>query len=311
MLLSVVFSFRNEEQGLDELIKRVKAAIEPAGMDFEMIFVNDDSTDRSLEILEKNRESDKRIKIITMSRRFGIHPCVIAGLRHAQGDAIVYMDADLQDPPEVIPQLIEKWTAGADVVNTVRTERLGENAFKMWLTRRAYQIINRISDISLPQNMGDFKLLSRRVVEELLLLQENDPFMRGLVRWVGFRQESVYYVRDARFAGKTHFSLFGSGPAKEFIRGVTSFSAVPLYFTLIMGIFVSLMSFLMIAYVLTVWSLGLAVPGWAGVMCTVLFLSGMLLLSNGFSGIYIGRIYEQVKNRPLYIIKNKRGFDEN
>lgn len=310
MLVSVVLSFRNEEQVLDELIKRIRDAIGPTGCDFELVFVDDDSTDRSPEILRKHREADPRIKFITMSRRFGVHPCVIAGLRHARGDAVIYMDSDLQDPPELIPELIEKWKAGADVVNTVRTRRLGENFLKMWVTRKAYQIINFVSDINLPQNMGDFKLLSRRVIDELLRIQENDPFMRGLVRWVGFRQETVHYTREARFAGRTHFSLFGPGPASEFIRGTTSFSAAPLYVTLVLGIIVSFLSFLLIIYVLTVWFMGLAVPGWAGVMCTVSFLGGMILLSNGISGVYIGRIYEQVKNRPLYIIKDKAGFHE-
>jgi len=310
MLLSIVFSFRNEEKVLDELIKRVKIAIEAAGADFEIIFVNDDSSDRSLYILTRHRQADPRIKIINMSRRFGVHPCVIAGLRHAKGDAVVYMDTDLQDPPELIPQMIEKWKAGADVVNTVRTKRLGENAFKMWLTMKAYQVINAVSDINLPPNTGDFKLLSRRVVDELLLLEENDPFMRGLVRWVGFRQETIFYTREARFAGKTHFTLLGPGPVKEFIRGITSFSAAPLYITLFLGLLISLSAFALILYVLIVWSMGLAVPGWAGVMITLLFLGGIIMLSNGVTGIYIGRIYEQVKNRPLYIVKDKSGFDE-
>ncbi len=310
MLLSVVFSFRNEEKVLDELIRRVKESAKKTGLDSEIIFVNDDSTDKSADIIQKHQTIDSSIKLINMSKRFGVHPCVIAGLRHAKGDAIVYMDTDLQDPPEVIPQLVEKWKAGADVVNTVRTKRLGENPFKMWLTKKAYQVINFVSDINLPPNMGDFKLLSRRVVDELLQIQETDPFMRGLVRWIGFKQETVYYVREARYAGKTHFSLFGSGPVKEFIRGIASFSAAPLYASVIVGILVSFCSFAFIIYVLIVWLMGLAVPGWAGVMIAVLLLGGMILFSNGLNGIYIGRIYEQVKNRPLYIIKNKIGFDE-
>lgn len=310
MLISVVLSFRNEEKGLDELIRRLKASLAPTGHEFELVFVNDDSTDRSLAILLEHRQADSRVKIITMSRRFGVHPCVIAGLDHARGDAVVYMDSDLQDPPELIPQLIDKWQEGADVVNTIRSKRLGESRFKLWVTGKAYTLINTVADINIPRNMGDFKLLSRRVVDELLKIRENDPFMRGLVRWVGFRQETVYYTREARFAGRTHFALFGLGPAKEFIRGVTSFSAAPLYFALFLGIAVSLLSFLLIGYVLTVWSMGLAVPGWAGVMCTVSFLGGVTLIANGFSGIYIGRIYEQVKNRPLYIVKDRAGFDD-
>lgn len=310
MLLSVIFSFRNEETVLQELVLRVISAIGPLGLDFEIIFVNDDSNDRSLEILRKLRESDKRIKIINMSRRFGVHPCVIAGLKHAKGDAVVYMDTDLQDPPELIPQLVEEWRAGADVVNTVRTERAGESALKLWLTKKAYRIINFLSDIDLPVNMGDFKLLSRTVVDELLKIDEQDLFMRGLVRWVGFKQETVYYKREARFAGKTHFSLFGTGPAKEFIRGLTSFSLAPLYFALIIGGLVSISSFILTGYVLITYAMGLNVQVWTVVLISTLFLGGMILLTNGFLGLYIGRIHNQVKNRPLYIIKEKIGIDD-
>jgi polyisoprenyl-phosphate glycosyltransferase len=309
MFLSIVFSFRNEEKGLEELVRRVKSSIKPVVKKYEIIFVNDDSSDASLEILLKLRKKDTNIKIINMSRRFGVHPCVIAGLRHAKGNAVVYMDSDLQDPPELIPQLVEKWKSGAEVVNTVRKKRLGENIIKLWITKFAYKIINSISSIDLPSNMGDFKLLDRRGVNELLKIEEADPFMRGLIRWVGFKQETVYYVRESRFTGDTHFSLFGSGPAKEFIRGIASFSTKPLYFVIFLGLLVSFASFVMIVYVFIIWTKGLAVPGWAGVMLTLLLLGGMILISNGVNGIYIGRVYEQVKHRPLYIIKDKTGFN--
>jgi len=311
VLLSVVFSFRNEEDVLDELISRVKNALEPLKMDFEIIFVNDDSTDGSLAAILRHRGADKRVKVINMSRRFGVHPCFLAGFRHASGDAVVYLDADLQDPPELIPKLVERWMAGADVVNTVRTRRLGENPFRMWLTRRAYQIINAVSDIDLPVNMGDFKLLSRRVVDELLRIEEYDPFMRGLVRWVGFRQETILYTRDARFAGKTHFSLLRSAnPTKEFLRGLTSFSAAPLYVSLIYGFAVSFLSFVYLVVVVIQKLMGINLPGWTALMATSLFLGGNILLANGFLGIYVGRIYNQVKHRPLYIVKDRHGFSD-
>lgn len=311
LMLSVVFSFRNESSGLETLVKRVTDSLQPLGIGFELIFVNDDSTDNSLDILMRLRETDKRIKIITMSRRFGVHPCVLAGMRHATGDAVVYMDSDLQDPPELIPKMIEKWKGGADVVNTVRTKRLGENPLRMWLTRRAYQVINAISDIDLPVNMGDFKLLSRRTVNEILRINEYDPFMRGLVRWVGFRQETILYTRDARYAGTTHFSLFRStGPTKEFLRGLTSFSAAPLYISLIYGFVISLISFFYLIVVVIDKFLGNNLPGWTAIMAATLFLGGNVLLTNGFLGLYIARIYNQVKNRPLFIIRDTIGLSE-
>lgn len=311
MLLSIVFSFRNEETVLDELLKRVRNTLDPlAGIGYELIFVNDDSTDNSLSILLKWRAIDKRIKIINMSRRFGTHPCKMAGFKYAKGDAVIYLDSDLQDPPELIPQMIDKWKNGADVINTVREKRLGENVFKMWLTKKAYKIINYVSDINLPENMGDFKLLSRRVVNELIKLNDYDPYMRGLVRWVGFKQETVYYTREARFSGETHYSLLGTGPIKEFIRGITAFSAAPLYVAILVGLFTSFMSFVLIAYVLYIKFSGLSVPGWAGPMVAILFFGGIILFTNGLLGIYVGRIYDQVKNRPHYIVESTHGLDE-
>jgi dolichol-phosphate mannosyltransferase len=310
MLLSVVFSFRNEEAVLDELIRRVTAAVEPLDADLELIFVNDDSTDRSLEILERHRRADPRVRIITMSRRFGVHPCTMAGLRHARGEAVIYMDADLQDPPELIPELVARYRAGAEVVHTRRTKRLGEGFFKLWVTRRAYGVINALSDIGLEPEVGDFKLLARRVVDELVRLEEADPFMRGLVRWVGFRQETVPYTREARHAGATHFRLLGGGPVREFLRGVTSFSAAPLYFAVILGLLVVLVSAGLTVYVLAVWRMGLAVPGWAGPMVAVSFLNGTVLLTNGLTALYVARIHDAVNRRPLYIIRSKAGFDD-
>jgi len=310
MLLSIVFSFRNEELNLEELLVRLRTVLEPLSLDHELIFVNDNSTDKSFSILEKQRETDKRIKIINMSRRFGNHPCVMAGLHYAHGDAVIYMDTDLQDPPELIPQMVEKWRQGADVVNMMRIKRLGESPLKMWVTKQAYKIINFISDIDLQENVGDFKLLSRRVVNELVKLNEYDPYMRGLVRWVGFKQEVIHYVRQARFSGETHFSIFGTGPIKEFIRGITGFSAAPLYFAMLFGVLISLMSFLLIIYVLYCKFVEISVPGWAGPMVAILFLGGIILITNGLLGLYIGRIYNQVKNRPHYIIESTHGFED-
>ncbi len=245
-----------------------------------------------------------------MSRCFGYTPCVLAGLEKAKGDAVIYMDCDLQDPPELIPQLIEKWQSGADVVHTTRTKRHGESPIKMLLTRLAYKAINLFSKISIPENTGDFKLFSRRALNEVLKLREDDPFMRGLSLWVGFRQEFIYYERKKRYSGATHFSLFRSlNPAKEFIRGVTSFSVAPLYFALFMGMAVSVCAFCYLAYIIVSRvCFGMHLPGWQAMMATMLFLGGTILFTVGVLGIYIGKIYETMKRRPGCIIEHEEGF---
>lgn len=306
-LLSVVFSFRNEEMVLEELINRVVAAIATIGCGYELIFVNDDSTDRSLELLTNLAQKNDCIKIINMSRRFGVHPCVLAGLRYSSGDAVIYMDADLQDPPELIPEMLARFLDGADVVNMTRTDRHGEHPVKMWITKIAYRIINRLSDIQIPENTGDFKLLSRLVVKHVLTMQETDPFMRGLVYWVGFRQDAIFYERSARAAGETHFSLFGSGPIKEFIRGATSFSVAPLYLSLIIGAFSTAVSFIMLISILIQKLLGMNLPGWTAIMSAILFMGGTLHLCLGLTGIYVGKIHLQSRNRPLYIVRSTLG----
>jgi len=317
MLLSVVLSFRNEEEVLDELIKRLENTLNPLDLEYELIFVNDSSTDGSLDILLEHRQQNKRIKIINVSRRFGVSPCVMAGFKHATGDAVVYMDADLQDPPELIPTLIEKWKEGADVVHTTRTKRKGESPFKIWLTRLAYKVINLISDIEVLEETGDFKLLSRRAVNELLRFKERDPFMRGLVLWIGLKQVQVFYEREPRFAGKTKFSLLRSlstnpgTPPREFIRGLTFISSVPLYFALLLGSTVSLGAFVFLIYIIIEKVFfGIGSPGWPAMMATILFLGGTILFTIGILGIYVGKIHREIKNRPLYIIESKIGFDE-
>lgn len=307
LLISVVFSFRNEEAVLPELVRRVVSAAKPLGA-YELIFVNDASTDRSLEVLLELRSENNQIKIINMARRFGVTPCVIAGLAASQGDAVIYMDCDLQDPPEIIPLMVQHWKNGADIVHTVRTRRHGENAAKMWLTKVAYKIISFFSDISLLENAGDFKLLTRRVVDEVLRLGEIDPYLRGLSVWVGFNQRAIAYERDSRYAGQTKFSLLTSlNPYKEFMRGITSFSTLPLYLALCIGLVVSVGSFVLLCYIMVKKIAGLNLPGWTAIMSAILFLSGVILSTIGILGIYVGRIYDQVRGRPRYIIKEQIG----
>ncbi len=309
-LISIVFSFRNEEKNLQELIRRTSAACLQTSMDYELIFVNDDSSDRSEEILRRHASGDGHIKVLNMSRRFGVHPCQIAGIHYAKGDAVVYMDTDLQDPPELIPQMVEQWRQGAQVVHMQRTHRDGENAAKMWLTVQAYKVINFFSEIELPINVGDFKLLDRRVVEELMHVREEDPYLRGLVCWLGFRQVTLQYRREARYAGVTNVPLLGSGPAKEFLRGITSFSSLPLFLVFFLGLGISLLSFLMIPLLLLWKYMGLNIPGWTGPMTAVFFIGGTLHLSIGVLGLYISRIYNSVKGRPLFIVSETVNFDD-
>lgn len=308
-LLSVVFSFRNEADVIPELVRRLQAALGPLPLRREFIFVNDASTDASLETLLKLRGTTApEIRVVNLSRRFGVTPGVLAGFHHAGGDAVVYMDCDLQDPPELIPQLVDAWQKGADVVHTTRTVRHGENPFKMALTRAAYRAINSVSDITLLENTGDFKLISRRAMNEILKLGEFDPFMRGLVSWVGFRQVQVFYEREARFAGETKFSLWRSlNPYKEFIRGLTLFSSMPLYFALFAGMFVSIVSFawLFVAVIASLVGHGSRVS-WLGL--AMIFLGGTILFTIGILGIYVGKIHRDIKGRPNYIVSDTVGF---
>ena len=303
-LISLVFSFRNEEKNLSELVDRIKSTFENlSDFNYELIFVNDASDDNSESVLE-SLQINHPITIINMSRRFGNVPCVIAGFRHATGDAIIYMDSDLQDPPEIIPDLIKKYEEGIDVVHTKRTKRLGENKFKMFLTKIAYLAINITSEIPLAIDVGDFKLLSRRVLKHVNSLSEYNPYIRGLSVWIGFKQDYVEYVRQGRFSGKSKFKNLWSGPLPQFIRGLTSFSTAPLYLGIIIGIFAIFFSLILIVYAFYSKISGLAIPGSSGVLIAISFFSGIILMSIGIIGIYIARIYEQTQGRPRYIIKN-------
>ena len=303
-LLSIIFSFRNEEKNIPELIERISSTLKKLNnWKFELIFVNDDSDDNSEKILVEKQKLYP-IKIINMSRRFGTGPCVLAGLKQANGDAAIYMDSDLQDPPEIIPDLIKKFENGIDVVHTKRTKRLGESKFKMFLTKIAYLAINITSEIPLAVNVGDFKLLSKRVLKHVNSLSEYNPYIRGLSVWIGFKQDYVEYVRQGRFLGKTKFKNLWSGPLPQFLRGITSFSTAPLYIGIIIGIFTILFSLILIVYAVYSKIAGIAIPGSSGILIAISFFSGIILMSIGIIGIYLARIYEQTQGRPRYIIKN-------
>jgi dolichol-phosphate mannosyltransferase len=313
-LVSILFSLRNEAEVIPELLKRLRQVLGAGtleGIDFEFVFVNDASTDESLKILTEAAKADSRIKVLNMSRRFGVAECFLAGMKYAHGDAVITMDTDLQDPPEVIPELIARWRDGNEVVYTVRTERAGESAFKTWLTRQAYRAIRLVANEELPVEAGDFKLIGRRVVDQLLTLNEKDPYLRGLVTWMGFRQVPVYYKREARAQGVTHFPLFRSkGPLITFIFGFTSFSVLPLFGFLVLGaIFTSL------SIVATIWIsashflYGHSYVRWWPYVALA-FFSGLQLMGIGTVGLYLGRVYNDVRNRPRYIVESSIGFDE-
>ena len=309
-LISVVLSFRNEAQNIPALIARLAAMFAGQDVDYELIFVNDDSTDQSLDALMRERERNQRIKILNLSRRFGVAEGVLAGMAAASGDAVVYMDADLQDPPEVVPALVERWRHGADVVHTVRTRRSGESALKMLATRMAYRVIQYGSPLQLPVEAGDFKLLSRRAVGHLLALGESDPYLRGLVVGLGFNQAFVPYEREARNAGATHFPFFSRNPWKTFILGITSFSFLPIY--LCLGLAAAGFALSAALLVLTLW---LAAKGDALTMPTAVFLAlafgwATIMAAVGGVGLYVVRVYKDVRGRPPYIVKSTIGLPE-
>ena len=307
-LLSVVFSFRNEEGNIKELVNRINISLEKlTNWNYELIFVNDDSTDNSESIL-LNLQKKYPIRIINMSRNFGVDPCVLAGFRNAKGDAIVYLHTDLQDPPEIIPDLIKKHEEGFDVVHTIRTKRKGESKFRMLVTRIAYLLINILSDINLPIEAGDYKLISRKALDKILNQREFRPYVRGLSVWVGFKQTFYKYERQARGSGKSKMSLLSKGPVTDFITGITSYSLKPLYIGIFFGFLSIIISVLLIIYALYLKFNNLAVPGSTSIIIAVSFFSGILLFTLGVIGIYLARIFEQTKGRDQYVIKEIKDY---
>lgn len=310
--LSVVLSFFNEENNLLELIKRLKKSIEPLIkaeklQNYELIFVNDNSTDRSEEIIRESIK-DGNIVLINMTRNFGTSECVIAGFRQSKGDAIIYMDSDLQDPPELIPELVDKWLSESDieVVYTTRLKRHGESWFKLFLIKYGYRVINKISDIELAVDSGDFKLISRKALDQLLQLNEAHPYLRGLVAWIGYKQVPVYYEREPRYDGQenTKVKILSKKNLSYWLdRALISFSDVPLKFILALGLLMASIIPFLIVYILALKINGYSVPGWAAIMFVISFFGGVQFLMLGIIGLYVGAIFRQSKSRPLYLIK--------
>jgi dolichol-phosphate mannosyltransferase len=308
-LLSVTVPCFNEQEVIPNTNKQLVAVLESLPLRFEIIYVDDGSTDLSPEILRELAARDERIRVVRLSRNFGHQMAITAGLECAAGDAVVIIDADLQDPPEVISDFVKKWLDGYDIVYGVRTERDGENAFKLWSAKLFYRVISHLSDTKLPLDTGDFRLTDRRVVEALLSMPERDRFIRGMVSWLGFSQAAVPYHRAPRFAGTTKY------PLRKMLRfaadGIASFSVVPLRIAAWLGFFASGLSLIGIIVVLLerylhVWGL---VRGWSSTVIAILFMGGVQLMCLGIIGEYVGRIYAETKRRPLYIVRERIGFE--
>ena len=306
-LVSVVCPVYCEEETIDVFYGRLKGALE--GVRHEILFVNDGSTDRSAEILRGICAADRDTKLLDLSRNFGHQLAITSGLDHASGDAVVVIDSDLQDPPEVITRMLERWRAGYDVVYGVRSVRIGESRMKLATAKGFYRLLNRLSDTPLPLDAGDFRLMDRSAVDALRELREENRYIRGMVSWVGFDQIGLPYERDARYAGETKY------PLRRMLRlatdAVTSFSERPLRIAFALGSLITL-----VALALVLWFVigkivnpSESVPGYTSLMVVVLLFGGIQLLSIGLLGEYIGRIYRESKERPLYVVADRVNFD--
>ena len=306
---SVVVPVFNEELVVAESYKRLTAVMEKNGESYELIFVNDGSRDKTEAMVTEICEHDKRVKLISFSRNFGHQTAITAGMDHACGQAVVVIDADLQDPPEVILEMIAKWKEGYDVVYGQRISRKGESFFKKFTAKVFYRLLRSLTNVDIPVDTGDFRLIDRKVCDVLSGLTEKNRYVRGLVSWSGFRQTAVRFHREERFAGETKYPF--KKMLKFAIDGITTFSYKPLKLATYLGFFISFMSFL---YLLVVLYLKLftdqAVSGWASTLSVSLIFNGVVLIMLGIIGEYIGRIYDETKNRPLYIIQEKIGFDD-
>jgi len=313
-LVSVVLSFYNEEDVLGELIDRLRRALETAPVEYELVFVNDASTDRSLAILEERARNDRKIRVLTMSRNFGgarQGVCTLAGIEHARGDAVIFMDTDLQDPPELLPRMIETWTqSGADVVFTTRRSRAGEGRLKMALTRTGYALLGWACEVSVPDESGDFKLVSRRVADLLTQFPERWPFLRGMVPWVGFRQERLFYDRAARPGGKTHYPVLSWRVINNFIHGIVSHSWAPLRLALWFGAGLTAVAAAALAVLAGRWLGGACASGWVWTLAALGFLAGLQFAAMGVLGVYLSEVLDQARGRPRYIVASRIGFDE-
>ncbi|MDW7739720.1 MAG: glycosyltransferase family 2 protein [Bacillota bacterium] len=309
VVYSVIVPLFNEEEVIEETHRRLSEVMEKTGEAYELIFVDDGSRDRSREIICGLCKNDPHARLIGFSRNFGHEAATSAGLSRAGGEAIVIIDADLQDPPEVILEMIDKWREGYKVVYGKRKVRKGENIFKRATASIFYRLLNALSSISIPMDTGDFRLIDRQVCRAMRQMPEKNRFIRGMVSWVGFKTTAVEYVRDERWAGETKYS-FSKLLALAW-DAVTSFSYKPLKLATYVGFILSFASFVYLIVVI-VQRIGdpTAVPGWASIVVINLFFNGVILIMLGILGEYLGRIFEETKNRPLYIIEFTEGFGD-
>ena len=305
---SVVVPLYNEEEVILESYARLKNVMESIGENYEIVFINDGSRDKTAAMVHHICDQDSSIKFIEFSRNFGHQNAITAGMDFAQGDAIIVIDADLQDPPEVMLEMIKKWKEGYDVVYGQRIERKGETFFKRITAKIFYRTLKQLTEVDIPVDTGDFRLLDRKVCEALKLVNERNRYIRGIISWLGFKQTGVEFVREKRFAGETKY------PLKKMLKfafdAITSFSYKPLKVASYFGFFVSLISFIFILLVLyQKLFTNETVTGWASTLAVSLFFNGITLLILGIIGEYIGRIYDEAKGRPLYLVRNTRNFE--
>jgi glycosyltransferase involved in cell wall biosynthesis len=304
-LLSVVAPVYQEEATIERFCAAVSEAL--AGVPYELVLVDDGSTDQTAAKLEALAAADRRVKLVLLSRNFGHQAAITAGLDHASGNVAVMLDSDMQDPPSVIPALLERWRAGADVVYAVRRGRTGESRFKLGTASLFYRLFRSLSAVELEPNSGDFRLLDRRALDALLSMGERSRFLRGMSIWVGYTQDSVAYDRDARYAGKTNFTF--SRMLRFSLDAIASFSYRPLQLATALGFVISLVAFIAIPVVIVLKLAGDYLYGFSTVEITILLLGGIQLITIGMIGEYVGRIFDEVKGRPLYLVRGRQNFD--
>lgn len=309
--VSLVIPMYFEELVAEECYNRVASVLKNLiNYEYEIVFVNDGSKDKTLEILEKIAENDKNVKVISFSRNFGHQAAVTAGLKETTGDAVVIIDADMQDPPELIPEMLKLWEAGNEVIYGQRKTREGESAFKLMTAKMFYKTLNVLSDVDIPQNTGDFRLVDRKVVDKMNSLPEHNKFLRGLWSWLGYKQYAFEYERKKRVAGKTKY------PLKKMLKlasdGIISFSSKPIKLVGLLGMISIIISFIILIYALISYACNLnhLSAGWTSLMCAITFFAGVQLLSLWIISEYIGKIYDETKGRPQYIIDKKINIDE-
>lgn len=308
-LISIVIPVLNEEESVDPFVDAVAPLLDATGASWELIFVDDGSTDQTINILLTRRQRNPQIRIVKLSRNFGKEAALAAGLDHAAGDMVAVMDVDMQDPPELLTEMVARWREGYDVVYGRRVQRTNDSALKRMTARRFYKLFNQISDAPIPDNVGDFRLMDRSVVEALKRLPERVRFMKGLFSWVGFKSIAVDYERPARFAGQTKFRYWRLWNFA--LDGITSFSTVPLRIWTYVGSLIAAFAFIYGSFIiLRTLILGVDVPGYASLLAVMLFIGGVQLIGLGILGEYLGRVFYEVKQRPVYLASKLYGFDQ-